>query len=52
MQKDHSVQLLIIMIFGAILFMIALSSCGTSRASQGYHAPKTWHCVVGKHRLQ
>jgi hypothetical protein len=44
-------KVIVIMIFGAILFMIALSSCGTSRASQGYHAPRTMHCVVGKYRL-
>jgi hypothetical protein len=50
MQNKDKVVVMIIM--GAILLMIALSSCGISRASQGYHAPKTWHCVVGKHRLR
>lgn len=44
-------KVIIILMLGAILLIIALSSCGTSRASQGYHAPKTWHCVVGKYRL-
>jgi len=50
MKKDHSVQLIIMLIFGAILLMIATSSCSVNRG--GYKAPKTWHCVVGKHQLR
>ena len=49
-EKDYSIHLILILIFGAILFMIAISSCSVNRT--GYKAPKTWHCVVGKHQLR
>jgi hypothetical protein len=53
MKKDYSIQLIIMLIFGAILIfaiMLGLSSCSVNRG--GYKAPKTWHCVVGKHQLR
>jgi len=50
MKKDYSIQLIIMLIFGALLFIIATSSCSVNRG--GYKAPKTWHCVVGKHQLR
>jgi hypothetical protein len=50
MKKDYSVHLIVMLITLSLLIMIATSSCSINRG--GYKAPKTWHCVVGKHQLR
>ena len=50
MKKDYSVHLIVMLITLSLLIMIAISSCSVNKG--GYKAPKTWHCVVGKHQLR